>query len=231
MKNILIIKCGDTFPYIKQELGSFDDWVIEQTNLPENVFKVFDLEKGDMLRHPGEYIAAVITGSHANTNEKRPWMNHLTDWIITARYSNTPLLGICFGHQIIAKALGGKVEENSNGLNAGIRNITLSAEGQQDKLFKNTPQNNQNYYLHNYHVSEAPLNSTILATNKEGGIECFRNGKCYGVQFHPEFTPDIINYYIDIYKEEGTIPTGDRIKIKPINQSLISNFLDISLKF
>ncbi len=231
MRNILIIKCGDTYSDIKEELGSFDDWVIEQTNLPENVFKIFDLEKGDKLRHPGEYIAAIITGSHANVDEKHAWIKHLEDWIITAQYTNTHLLGICFGHQILAKALGGTVEKNPNGLNIGMKNIELSKEGKQDLLFKNTPHNSQNYFLHNYRVINAPLNASILASNNQGGIECFKVGKSYGVQFHPEFTSDILNYYIDQFKEDGTLSKGDKIKIKTIKQNLISDFLDISLKF
>jgi GMP synthase (glutamine-hydrolysing) len=230
MRNILIIKCGETYPEIKDEIGSFDDWVIEQTNLPDNVFKVFDLSKGEKLRHPGEYIAAIITGSHYNVDEKHAWLRQLEDWIITAQYSNVPVLGICFGHQMIAKALGGKVEKREDGFNFNVQDVVLTEAGKSDPIFKYIPKTFQNFYSHAYKVVKMPLNGQLLASNSKKEIEAFRVGKTYGVQFHPEFTRDIFTYYDNSLKERGEIKNGGKIKIKDINQSVVSSFLDISLR-
>ncbi|MBN2263530.1 MAG: gamma-glutamyl-gamma-aminobutyrate hydrolase family protein [Prolixibacteraceae bacterium] len=232
MKNILIIKCGTTFKNIKKENADFEDWIIKRSNLPDRVFKVFNLPNGDQLRHPSEYIGAIITGSHYNVNQKHEWLKSLKDWIVTAFYSNIPVLGICFGHQVIAEALGGKVEQDKWGGHTGIGNISITDEGQSDSLFKNIGKRLEAYKSHEYSVSELPLNAELLAIDEQNNrIEAFRAGKIYGVQFHPEFNWQIMKAYIE--ENEGTPPSRKRYKMKLEGKSeqIIPNFLDFVLKF
>ncbi len=231
MKNILVIKYGDTYPEILDKYGSFDDWVIEQSNLPRNVFKIFDLSKGQKLRHPGEYIAAIITGSHHNVNEKSQWISYLKDWIITAQYSNTYVLGICFGHQIIAEALGGKVSQNKKGLHIGADKISLSKEGINDPLFKNINKNTRYYFSHNYSIDQAPEQSEVLANNDKCSVAAFKKNKLYGVQFHPEFTGNIFEMYSTTLNNTPPQTNRGKSKIKASEQTIISNFLDLAFKF
>lgn len=232
MKSILIIKCGDTFKNIKNVHADFEDWIIKSSNLPSSVFKVFDLPNGDQLRHPSEYIAAIITGSHFNVNQRLEWLKPLKDWIITARYSNIPVLGICFGHQIIAEALGGKVDKDPMGGSWGVKQISLTEAGLTDPLFKQTGARIEVFKSHAYLVTELPYDAELLAAGEDGKkIESFKVGKIYGVQFHPEFSAPIMKEYIE--ENEGTTPLRKRIKMKFEGkyQMIIPNFLDISLKF
>lgn len=231
MKSILIVKCGGTYPEIQEKHGDFDQWIIRQSNLPENVFKVFDVAEGDQLRHPSEYIAAIITGSHANVNQRLPWIPKLKDWIITARYSNVPVLGICFGHQIIAEALGGSAKQNPNGPIAGVENIEITTQGKNNPIFKNTGASFESFSYHGFNVVKIPFGAEILAKSRGGVIESFRIDKIYGIQFHPEFTSEIMHDFLLL--EKNTELHRARVKLKSSfkNQSIVSNFLDLALKF
>lgn len=232
MKKILIIKCGDTFPAVKEKHGDFDEMIIKRSNLPSGIFKVFNVHRGEQLRHPGEYIAAFITGSHNNTNENASWMKQLKDWIITARYSNIPVLGICFGHQLIAEALGGIVELNRSGMELGNQHIKLTPARDHDPLFKNIKNSLISYKSHSYHVSKLPLGAHVLARSESGIIESFRLDKIYGTQFHPEFNSEIIKeYYRQLKKEEPPVSIGVKLKQEFNNEMIIPNFIDLSLKF
>jgi GMP synthase (glutamine-hydrolysing) len=229
MKNILIIKCGDTYESVKTKAGDFDEMVINRSNLPRNVFKVYEIHKGEKPRHPSEYIAAIITGSHSNIDEKNQWTKQLKDWIITARYSNIPVLGICFGHQVIAEALGGKVEKSAKGINIGYEKITLTPAGNEDPLFKNIKDDLITFKSHQYYLTKTPPESIVLAKNNAGGIESFKTGKIYGVQFHPEFTKETLEEYIK--KNDPPFTTGVKMKQEFKNESIIPNFIDLSLIF
>lgn len=232
MKNILIIKCGETYPEIKTEYGDFEDWIIARSNLPTSVFKIYNIAEGQILRHPSEYISAIITGSHANVNQRHPWINQLKNWIVTAKYSNIPVLGVCFGHQIIAEALGGSAIQNPNGTMMGTTKIVLNKEGRFDSMFKNAGSSFETYSMHGFIVVKEPLGAKILANNDENSIiEAYRLDKIYGIQFHPEFTPEIMQEYIKIQKVKDSSKYKTKLKAEFKNQSIISNFLDISLKF
>jgi len=230
MKNILIIKCGDTYDTVKATSGDFDEMIINRSNLPHNVFKVYEIHKGQKPMHPGEYIAAIITGSHSNVDEKQQWIKQLKDWIITARYSNIPVLGICFGHQIIAEALGGKVEKSTKGIKAGCEKIDLTPAGTGDQLFKNIKDSLFSYQSHQFYVSKTPPEATVLAKNDEGNIESFKVGKIYGVQFHPEFNNAEMDEYLNNNTKNITPPKkGGKMKQQFKNEAIIPNFIDLSL--
>ncbi|MBN1927621.1 MAG: gamma-glutamyl-gamma-aminobutyrate hydrolase family protein [Prolixibacteraceae bacterium] len=232
MRKILIIKCGDTFSEVKNIYGDFEDWIIKQTQLPGQVFKIFDLPKGDSLQHPGEYIAAIITGSHYNINQRLPWIKHLKDWLVTARYTNLPVLGICFGHQVIAETLGGKVIRIETGRNIGKLTIKVDGNHTKNPLFKGTGGEFESYVSHGWIINDPiPGNDTeIIARDLKGNIMAIMSGKIYGVQFHPEFSEGIMKMYL----KEAKMPTshllGVKLRSEHKNQSIISNFVDEIIK-
>lgn len=231
MKNILIIKCGETYPEIKLKHDDFEEWIIKQSNLPKKVFKIYNITEEEQPRHPSEYIAAIITGSHSNVNQRLPWIRHLKNWIISARYSNTPVLGICFGHQIIAEALGGKAIMNPNGPSIGAKLIKLTDQGIKDPLFINVGTTFESYKLNSFYVSKLPLGAKLLAQNEALEIEAFKLEKIYGIQFHPDFNSEIMQMYSNIIKHRNNDKIRVTLKNQFKNQSIISNFIDGLLRF
>lgn len=230
MKNILIIKCGETLPQIKSQFGDFEDWIIKMSGLKDENFKISNLPGGDQLRHPEDFAATIITSSHYNTNQRLQWISQLKKWILTARYSNNPVLGIGFGFQIIAEALGGKVTPNQDGLFLKTSFIHLTPEGINDPLFKNTGKSFESYLNHTRHVSFIPPEVEILGSNTQGTLMAIRSNRIYGIQFHPELTEKIFKNYIKASSLPVSAHLGVKLTSEYKNQSIISNFLNMSLK-
>jgi GMP synthase (glutamine-hydrolysing) len=229
MKNILIIKCGETLPQIKSQYGDFEDWIIKISGLPNENFKLLNLPGGDMLRHPEDFAATIITGSHYNINQRLPWIKQLKNWILTARYSNSPVLGIDFGFQIIAESFGGKVIANPEGQILKTSFIHLTTSGINDPLFKNTGNSFESYLSHSRYVSLVPKEIEMLASNTTGKMMAIRSNKIYGIQFHPEISDKVFKMYIKSSSLPLSAHLGVKLTSEYKNQSIISNFLDLSL--
>ena len=141
----------------------------------------FDVTEGD--RPDGfEFDAVVVTGSRASVYWDEGWIDPLTDYVAAAHDRGLPILGVCYGHQVIAEALGGRVEAMGE-YEIGYREITRTAE---DELLAGLPETFTAFTTHSDAVAELPPGAALLAEN-DYGIHAFRVGRAWGVQFHPEY--------------------------------------------
>jgi GMP synthase (glutamine-hydrolysing) len=198
MKSIVIIKAGSTFPSIKQNWGDFDDWVIAACDSSHVSFSVIDMIEGQELPNTDGLSGIIITGSHAMVTDLEPWISSLEAWISQVAKQNIPVLGICFGHQILAQALGGLVDYHPGGREIGCVPIALTTEANQDPLLSGLPQQFMAHTTHAQSVRSLPPGAQLLAENPFESHHAFRVDKhVWGVQFHPEFTSEIMRQYID----------------------------------
>lgn len=110
----------------------------------------------------------------------RPLVAHAFD-------SNLPILGVCFGHQIIANMHGGNVHHDKEQNKLGAHEVHLTEEGTHDPLFKHLPQSFIAQYAHKDSVTNLPEGASLLATGDSCRFSALRYGKkAYTVQFHPE---------------------------------------------
>ena len=196
MKPLIIIKAGSTFPSVKPVMGDFEDWVVCGCGLSADNFSVIHITENQALPAFDQISGVIITGSHAMVTDQEPWMQTLASWIPAVVDRSIPLLGICFGHQLLAQAMGGYVDYHPQGLEMGTVAITLTEEGRQDMLFDNLPDNFLVHSTHEQTVLKLPANAVILAENLFETHHAFRLGdRAWGVQFHPEFTADIMKIY------------------------------------
>ncbi len=141
----------------------------------------FDVTDGD--RPAGfEFDAMAVTGSRASVYWDRDWIRPLVEYVAEADDRGLPILGVCYGHQVLASALGGRVQSMGE-YEIGYREITQTAD---DELFDGIPETFTAYTTHSDAVTELPPGAELLAEN-DYGIHAFRRGHAWGVQFHPEY--------------------------------------------
>lgn len=214
MKKLLLIKCGDTIPELMARRGDFEDWIIVGTGLePERTVTV-NVEKDEQLPDLGEISGVIISGSHAMVTEHRAWSERTATWLSTA-VGQVPILGICYGHQLLGYALGGTVTDNPHGREMGTVRISFTPAALQDDLLGDCNPAIDAQVSHKQSLSKLPPGAVLLGSSAREPHQAFRYGdQTWGVQFHPEFDADItaeyIDYCADLLREEGQEPESIR---------------------
>ena len=197
VKKILILKLGSTFADLAGRCGDFENWIMNRSGLAPACFQVLNATTGRALPDPADYLGVILTGSHDMVTDRRPWSEAIAAWIPTVMQRRVPLLGICYGHQLIAHALGGRVGDNPNGMEMGAVRICLAEESGRHFIFKDLPGELMVIACHTQSVLDLPPGAVRLASSAWDPYHAFAVGKTvWGVQFHPEFDARIMETYI-----------------------------------
>lgn len=197
MKKLFILKVGTTFKSTFEENGDFENWVINQVDNKNLEISVLDIKKGAKLPSLIECAGVIITGSHSMVTDEESWSVRIEKWIPELIENSIPLLGICYGHQLLGKSMQGFSTFHKNGMEIGTVDINLTDNAKEDELFKDIPNCFKAHTIHSQTVEDLPLNSVRLAFNSHDKNHAFRIGKnAWGVQFHPEYNNSIMKSYI-----------------------------------
>lgn len=199
--HLTIFKTGDTAPEVIAAHGDYDTMfraVLEPLGVE---CEVIDAHRGAVLPTPEDVDMALITGSPASVTTPEPWVEALADWARRAQAAAVPQLGVCYGHQLLAYAHGGRVEQSTRGMEIGTTRVELSAAGREDPLLAGLADARAQVDFHQVHgdvVTALPEGAVLLASNPHTELQAFRLGdKIWGVQFHPEFTRPIMDMYVE----------------------------------
>lgn len=127
---ILILKTGEALPAVRSRCGDFEHWIARGLGRPVESLEVVAVHADAPLPPPDRIDGVVVTGSPAMVSERADWSERAARWLAgVVREDAVPILGLCYGHQLLAHALGGVVGPNPSGREMGTVDVELPGGG------------------------------------------------------------------------------------------------------
>ncbi len=189
-----ILVTGRVISELVNEHGEYDVQFQRLLNGNGYDYQVWFVLDGEMPESTDEADGWLITGSKHGVYEQHDWIAPLEDFIRDIREAGQPLVGICFGHQIVATALGGTVEKYDGGWAVGRQTYDFGGS-----------EINLNAW-HQDQVVEPPEEATVLASNDFCKYAALSYGdRIFTVQPHPEFQASYLDGLLNL-RAPGVVP-------------------------
>jgi GMP synthase (glutamine-hydrolysing) len=194
VRRLLLYKTGETDRDLQRDIGDYERWfgrVLDDCRL--------EIHRGFEAPHRSldGYDGLVITGSPRSLVEREPWMDDAAAFVHRADDAGVPVLGVCFGHQLIGYAYGGSVQKNPNGWEVGTVDVQLTDDGARDPLFAGLPRTLRVNQSHRDEVGALGPSLKRLAHGSHTGNQALAAGThVRGVQFHPEMDGVVVRRLI-----------------------------------
>ncbi len=184
LKRVVLLKPG--VARSRELLGDYEQWFLHGLGGHATLHKV-ELHAGERPPSLAGFDGVLMTGSPLSVTTPEPWMDEAAALMLEAAARGVPVLGVCFGLQLLARALGGAVARNPAGLEVGT--VTLSRTEVADPLFDGVPGSFAAQVTHEDAVLTVPPGALVLARSERCAVHAFAHGpRVRAVQFHPEMT-------------------------------------------
>lgn len=188
VRRIALLECDHVDDTLRHVAGDYADMFLAlfAAHGPQLTFERIDVVGGAPLPSPDAYDGVLVTGSRHGANDDIAWIDRLADLLVELHAAAVPTVGICFGHQMIAHALGGRVERAGVGWGLGVHRALPTDLG---AAALDHARPFDLLVSHQDQVVELPPGAELLATSDHAPIAAFRAGSLLAFQGHPEFTP------------------------------------------
>lgn len=184
-----LLLCDHVSPDLLGVAGDYTDMMTALFgHHPEIEVVPYDVVKGGMPAGPNECDAWMTTGSRYSVHDDEAWIRSLETFIRDVAAKEVPFVGICFGHQLLAKALGGEVVISESGWEVGIKEIQLSTG------ISFFPDDLGSYSVINSHTEQIrtpPKGATVIGWSEHCPVSMMVVGSSMlGIQGHPEMSKE-----------------------------------------
>jgi len=234
MACIAVLITGDPIPSVRQCVASFTSLIRDAAEAADATWVQFDLRSATRLPDPRDFAACIVAGSPHSVTERAPWMLASEAYLRDARALGTALFGICFGHQLMASAFGGRVALNPRGREMGL--CVAKPVGSGAEL--SWPEQAFAVLMsHGATVIVLPAGAQVLATTLRAAHAAIDYGAlCLSTQFHPEFTPSVLRCYIEHYRQQMQSQGDDveallaALRETPESRALLKQFVQLAIE-
>ncbi|KAK8617589.1 hypothetical protein V6N13_080499 [Hibiscus sabdariffa] len=207
-KRFAVLLCAEDSDYVKKRYGGYYGVYVDMLAEEGETWDVFKVANGEFPddEQIGRFDGFVITGSCHDAHGNDVWICDLISLLKKLDSLNKKVLGICFGHQILCRALGGKTGRAISGWDIGLTTIHLSPSS--SNLFSSSKILTTLSIIecHRDEIRELPPKAEVIAWSEKTGVEMFRYGDhVIGIQGHPEYTQDILIHLVDRLRQRTLI--------------------------
>lgn len=214
--HIGILQCGHVPPAVADAHGDFSAMFRRLLGEDGLTYETWDVEGMDLPSSPAAAEGWLITGSRHGAYDPLPFIAPLQDLIRAIRDEGPPLVGVCFGHQIIAQALGGRVEKWHGGWTLGRTTYRIEGLGE---VALNA--------WHQDQVTELPPGARVVGETESCRVAALAYGdRIWTIQPHPEFSASLIRDYVRLRRGTGDYPdalmdVAEEALAEPVDQEAL----------
>jgi GMP synthase (glutamine-hydrolysing) len=213
LPDLLVVQTGTAARELVAKHGDYPDWFEQALGAKLRLVRAHEGER--LADVPAGTKGVIVSGSPLSLTAPEPWMDELGERLLRLGKSGVPVLGVCFGHQLLGRASGANVVRNPKGREIGTARVQLTPEGRNDPLFSWSESGEIPVQQTHLDVVESvPAGATLLASNEACATQAFRFSEMVAsVQFHPELSPEILRDVIASRAEPIRAEGGDPLRL------------------